>query len=265
MPITQVGAHRVYYDEYGEGRPLVLIPGLSNSRLVWWKQIEPLSKKYHVINMDNRDAGDSALGTGPYGVPDMADDVAGLIRNLNLGPAYVMGWSMGGFISQELTLRHPDLVERLILVATTAGGPDFIRASPEIEALLMPTGNEDLETRLRRIYPFFAAHGYMDSHPEDLNQIVSRETSKPMSMESYQRQLAAVMTWQGVGDRLKNIRVPVLVVHGDADPLIPYGNGQFLGQQIKTARLLTYPSIGHLPPIEAPERLNADVIEFLER
>ncbi len=265
MPITQAGSHSVYYDEYGEGRPLLLIPGLSNSRLVWWKQIEPLAQKYRVINMDNRDAGESAPGTGPYGIPDMADDAASLIRNLNLGPAYVMGWSMGGFISQELILRHPDLVERLILVATTAGGPNFVRAAPEIETLLMPTENEDLETRLRRIYPFFTAQGYMDSHPEDLNQIVSRETSKPMSMESYQRQLAAVMTWQGVGDRLKDISVPVLVVHGDADPLIPYGNGQYLGRQIGTAQLLTYPNIGHLPPIEASERLNADVLDFLER
>ncbi len=264
MPLTQVGSHSVYYDEYGVGRPLVLVPGLSNSRLVWWKQIESLAQKYRVINMDNRDAGDSELGTGQYSITDMADDAAGLIRNLNLWPTYVIGWSMGGFISLELTVRHPDLVKKLILVATSAGGPVFIRPAPEIEALLMPTEHEDLETRLRRIYPLIAAPGYMDSHPEDMDQLVSYEKSKPMSPESYQRQLAAAVTWPGVADRLDEIDVPALVVHGDADPLIPYGNGQYLSEQIRAAKLLTYPHVGHLPPIEASERFNGDVADFLE-
>ena len=122
MPLTNVGSQTIYYDEHGSGHPLLLIPGFSNSRLIWWKQIGVFSRKYHVIQMDNRYGGDSSLGAGPYSIEDMADDAAGLIRNLNLGPMHVMGWSMGGFISLELTVRHPELVKKLILVATSAGG-----------------------------------------------------------------------------------------------------------------------------------------------
>src|SRR5438105_6125678 len=107
-----VGAHTVHYDEYGSGHPLLLLNGLGASRLGWWKQIEPLSRRYRVVNMDNRDAGDSAPGTGPYSVAELADDAAGVITHLGLGPADVMGISMGGFIAQELALRHPALVAR---------------------------------------------------------------------------------------------------------------------------------------------------------
>jgi 3-oxoadipate enol-lactonase len=263
MPTLQVGSHSVYYDEYGAGHPLLLIPGLSNSRFSWWKQIEPLSQKYRVINMDNRDAGDSALGTGPYTTVDMADDAASLIQSLNRGPTYVMGWSMGGFIALELTLRHRGLVEKLILVATSAGGPTHVPPTPEIATLLIPNENEDIETRVRRIYPLIAAQGYMQSHPEDLDQVVRYAKAKPMVLESYQRQLGAVMSWGGVSNRLNEITAPTLVVHGDADPLIPYGNGHYLSTHIRGARLLTYTHVGHLPPVEAPERFNGDVMEFL--
>jgi hypothetical protein len=120
MATTQVGSHTVYYDEFGAGHPLIFISGLGSTRLAWWKQIEPFAKKLRVINLDNRDAGDSALGTGPYTIADMAEDVAGVIKNLNLGHTHIVGISMGGMIAQELAIRHSELVDKLVLVATTA-------------------------------------------------------------------------------------------------------------------------------------------------
>jgi pimeloyl-ACP methyl ester carboxylesterase len=236
---------------------------VGSTRLAWWKQIEPLSQKYGVINLDNRDAGDSALGTGPYSIADMAGDTAGLIQNLNLSPTYVMGWSMGGFIGLELTLRHPRVVEKLILVATSAGGPAHIPPAPEIAAALFARENEDIETYTRRVYPLLAAPSYMQSCPADLDQLVRQAKAKPMSRKSFQRQLDAVMAWGGVSDRLDQITTPTLVIHGDADPLLPYANGQYLAAHIKGAKLLTYHNVGHLLQIEAAERLNRDVIEFL--
>jgi len=174
-----------------------------------------------------------------------------------------MGWSMGGFIALELSLRHPGLVGKLILVATSAGGAANIPPAPEVGALLMPREKEDLETNLRRVYPCIAAPGYMNSHPEDLDKVVLNSKSKPMSFSSYQRQLGAIMTWPGIGDRIRGISLPTLVVHGAADPLVPYGNGLYLGAMIRGAKLLTYTNVGHLLPIEASERFNQDVMEFL--
>jgi pimeloyl-ACP methyl ester carboxylesterase len=154
----------------------------------------------------------------------------------------------------------------LVLVATTAGGPTNVNAKPEITALLMRTEDEDIETHLRRTFTAIAGEGYMTKHPEDLDQIVKNALAKPMSLESYQRQLGACMVHfsQGVADRLAQITAPTLVAHGDYDPLVPYPNGKYLAEHIKRARLSTYKGVGHLVMIESPERFNHEVIEFLE-
>jgi pimeloyl-ACP methyl ester carboxylesterase len=266
MSTTQVGSHTVYYDEFGAGHPLILISGLGSTRLGWWKQIEPFAKRFRVINLDNRDAGDSGLGTGPYTIADMAEDVAGVVQNLNLGRAHIVGISMGGMIAQELAIRHSKLVDRLVLVSTTAGGPTAVNAKPEIAALLIPNEGEDIETRVRRTFTAIAGEGYMAKHPEDLDHIIKSSVAKPMSADSYQRQFGACLLHfsQGTSGRLAEITAPTLVVHGDCDPLIPYPNGRFLSEHIRGARLATYPGVGHLSPIEAAERFNREVIEFLD-
>jgi 3-oxoadipate enol-lactonase len=264
LPAIQLGLHTAWYDEHGSGTPLLLIPGLGASRLSWWKQIEPLSRRYRVISFDNRDAGDSAHATAPYSIGELAEDAAQAIEALDLGPTYVMGWSMGTFISQELTVRHPDLVDRLILVAGSAGGPTQTRAAPEFATLLRRSETEPIEARVRRTYPLLAAPGYMQRHPEDLDRLVWSQSAKPMSFVCYQRQLGAIMNWSGVGLQLPQVKTPTLVIHGDLDPLVPYPNGQYIASQMPNATLSTYPGVGHLPPIEAHERFNREVQEFLE-
>ncbi len=265
MATTQVGSHTVYYDDSGAGHPLLFLSGLGSSRLGWWKQLEVFARKFRVINMDNRDAGDSALAAGPYTIADMAEDTAGVIRNLALGRTHIIAISMGGMIAQELALRHPEMVDRLVLASTTAGGPTGVRAGPEIAALLMRSGDESIETRTRRTFTAIAGQGYMAAHPQDLDHIVKNALAKPMSLESYQRQFGACLAHyaQGTADRLSQIAAPTLVVHGDADPLIPYPNGQVLAQHIPGARLVTFPGVGHLSMIESPEPFNREVLEFL--
>ncbi len=263
MPIIRAGSHTVYYDEYGNGDPILLIAGLSHSRLAWWKQVGPLSAKYRVITPDNRDAGDSARGTGPYAIADMAGDMAAMIENLHLGPAYVIGWSMGGHISLELTVGHPGLVKKLILVATSAGGVTHVPPKPEIGAAILPQRGENAEALLRRVNPLLAGSEYMNSHPEDLEEMIRHAFAKPMTGKSFQRQLGAIMSWRGVANRLGEIAAPTLILHGDADPLVPYLNGKYLAGHIPGAKFITYHQVGHLLPIEAADRFNQDVLDFL--
>jgi pimeloyl-ACP methyl ester carboxylesterase len=262
MPTTQVGSQTIYYDDLGAGHPLVLLTGGGASRLNWWKQINPFAAKYRVINMDNRDAGDSALATGPYTIADMAEDTAGVIKNLELGPSHLVGISMGGFISMELAIHHPELVEKLVLVSTGAGGAVRVQAQPEMLTLLMWNEKDEFETRTRRVYTAFAAKGYMAAHPEDLDRVAKDAMAKPMSPESFQRQLGAVIA-HDASDRLDKITAPTLIIHGQDDPLMPYANGQYLAEHIRGARHSTFPGVGHFPPLEATERFNREVIEFL--
>ena len=268
MPTTQVGSQTIYYDEYSAGQPLILIPGLGGSRLGWSKQLEPFAKKYRVINLDNRDAGDSGLSARAYTIADMADDVAGVIENLNLGAAFVVGVSMGGFIAQHLTLRHPARVKKLVLVSTSAGGATHVNPKPEIAALLIRDPNDDIETRVRRGYAHITGPGFAEAHPEDVARAIEHGYRFPMSPEAYQRQLLAAMSHtqgEGTRARLHEIRVPTLIVHGDYDPLVPYPNGQILATEIPGARLVPLRGVGHLPHIEATEEFNRVVMEFLDR
>ena len=265
MPTTQIGAQTIYYDEYGAGQLLILIPGLGGSRLGWSKQIEPFLEKYRVINLDNRDAGSSGQSANAYGIGDMADDIAGLIKKLALGSAFVVGVSMGGFIAQHLTLRHPALVKKLVLVSTSAGSAMHVKPAPEIAALLVREPSEDIETRVRRSQAMITGPGFAELHPEDVARAVEHAFKLPMSPEAYQRQLNAAIshTLGGTRARLGEIRVPTLVIHGDSDPLVPYPNGQALAAEIPSAKLLTLPGVGHLPHIEATEEFNRAVGEFL--
>jgi pimeloyl-ACP methyl ester carboxylesterase len=265
MHTTRVGSHTVAYDDTGAGQPVLFISGLASTRMSWRKQIEVFSRKYRVINMDNRDAGDSAPGVGPYSIADMAADTAGLIQNLELGATHIIAISMGGMIALELAIRYPHLVNKLVLVSTTAGGPQSVNAKPEILALLINVDGESNEARVRRIYPQLTGEGYMAAHPEDLEQIVKNSLDKPITLEGYQRQLGAVMGHASVGaaGQLDKISAPTLVLHGDADPLVPYPNGQFLAGHIPGAQLVTFPGVGHLLMIEAAERFNREVLAFL--
>ena len=132
--------------------------------------------------------------------------------------------------------------------------------------MLMRGAQEDLAIRVRKTYTLIAGPGYMEAHPEDLEHIIQIALDKPMSVESYMRQLGACMlhTTNGAADRLSQITAPTLVIHGDCDPLIPYPNGQYLGAHIQGARLITHNRVGHLPMIEAADEYNREVIEFLQ-
>jgi 3-oxoadipate enol-lactonase len=269
MPAITVGSHSIWYDEFGRdhvhGTPaILLVPGLGATRLAWWKQIAPFASTHRVLNMDNRDAGDSGMTIELYSIADMADDAAALLTAVGAAPAFVVGWSMGTFISLELTLRHPALVARLVLVAGSPGGPTAVQAAPEIRALLARDEKEEAGARVRRTHSILAAPGYMDSHPEDLDHLARSARAKPMPIDAYRRQLNAIGTWSGVEPRLPAIATPTLVIHGNVDPLIPFENGRAIAARVPGATLLPYAGVGHLPPIEAADRFNRDVLDFLD-
>jgi pimeloyl-ACP methyl ester carboxylesterase len=121
---------------------------------------------------------------------------------------------------------------------------------------------EDIETLVRRSSTAITGKGFTVGHPEDLDQIVKNAKAKPMTPESYQRQLGAGMA-HDASNRLDKISAPTLVIHGEYDPLIPFENGKYLAAHIKGARLSSYPGVGHLPIVEEDERFNREVIEFL--
>ncbi len=194
----------------------------------------------------------------------MADDAAAAMRTLGVQRTNVMGISLGGFVTLQLALRHPELVEKLVLVSTSAGGSTHVQPAPEMIAMLTTRAEQNIELGelARRNYSTIMAPGFAESHPEELDRIAEIARYRPSNAAAYYRQLQAGMS-HDVAQQLDRIQAPTLVIHGDVDPLVPPGNGDYLAQHIKGAKHIVYHNTGHVPIIEYPEQFNRDVLAFL--
>ena len=268
LPATRhvdVGGHRLAYDEITPQHPkgnILLLQGLGGKRQGWARQLPVFGREYRTIALDHRDVGDSDPYPGEYGTKDQADDAAALLRALNAAPAHVMGISMGGFVALELALRHPDLVASLVLIGTSAGGATHVGPTPEAAAILKPDFETEVGERVLRNFHLMCAPGYFDSRPDEAEIIAQTARHNPMSPDAYRRQYAAARA-HDVTQRLGEIHVPTLVVHGDVDPLVPIENGYHLAEQIPNAQLRVYHNVGHIPIMERAREFNDDALQFI--
>jgi pimeloyl-ACP methyl ester carboxylesterase len=264
---VEVNGHRIAYDEVAPPNPkgtVLLLTGLASKRLGWRMQMQPFGQVYRTIAMDHRDSGDSFYAEAPYMTADQAEDVAGLMRALGVTRAHVVGISMGGFIALELALRHPELVDRLVLTSTSAGGPTHVPAGFWMRlALRLPRSRRgDIGKLAKRSYRAIMAPGYARTHPEVIEIIAEIARYRPQTPAGYGRQLHTCLT-HNASSRLDAIHAPTLVIHGTQDPLVPVGNGRYLASHIPGARLILYERTGHVPIVERPEDYNRDVLAFL--
>ncbi|HEX8034251.1 MAG TPA: alpha/beta fold hydrolase [Ktedonobacterales bacterium] len=262
-----VNGRKLAYEEVSPEAPegtILLITGLASKRQGWRKQVAAFGQRYRTIIFDNRDIGDSDLATEPYLTADQADDTAGLLRALGVKRAYVVGISMGGFIALELALRHPELVEKLVLTSTSAGGRTHVPPHWLVTLmLLMPRfGKQDPGAIAKRVYARIMAPGYCAAHPDEWEDIAELARHRPQPAVAYRRQLEACQR-HDVAGRLAEISVPTLVIHGTVDPLVRTANGKYLAEHIPGARLILYPNTGHIPIVERAEDYNRDVLAFL--
>jgi pimeloyl-ACP methyl ester carboxylesterase len=263
---VEVAGRRLAYEEVAPHDPqgtLLLLCGIGAKRQGWYKQLPVLGERFRAIAIDYRDVGDSGAAGEQYAIRDLADDVAALARALGIERASLIGISMGGFIALELALAHPELVDRLILVVTSAGGATHVPTSSEVMRALMP-GDEQVESGAgaRRVCSLVAGPGFAERHPEAIEEFVEIAQHNPMNVAAYLRQLSACRA-HDVADRLGEIAAPTLVIHGDADPLVRVENGRHLAATIPGAELIVYEGVGHIPEVECFEQFNDDLLAFL--
>src|SRR3954471_8794315 len=142
---AEVMGRRLAREEVAAVQPrgtVLLLCGIGAKRQGWYRQLPVLGRRFRTLALDYRDVGDSDPATEPYSIDELADDVAALAHELGIESASLVGISMGGFISLVLALRHPELVDRLILVVTSAGGETHVSTSPEVMRALMPDATE---------------------------------------------------------------------------------------------------------------------------
>jgi pimeloyl-ACP methyl ester carboxylesterase len=264
---VRVGDISVGYRTIGSGPPLVLITGYAATLYVWDPGLlMRLAEDRRVIVFDNRGVLTTSRRRGRLTIKRMADDTAGLIRALGYRSADVLGWSMGGYIAQELALRHPNRVRRLVLAATDPGSSRAIQPKSPLARRLLDDPNPTIQELLRAIFPATkqaAADAYVRRlllwpgvQPSDFNASpqITREQSA-----------AAGTPWLcrtcGAYGRLPSLRAPTLVADGRRDILEPPGNSRIIARRIPRARLALYGGAGHAflfqRRIDFAERINS--------
>jgi pimeloyl-ACP methyl ester carboxylesterase len=241
----------VNWHEAGSGQPLLLLNRWTASGLTWptlW--LRRLEARFRVIRIDNRGTGWSHDAPAPFTIADMADDAYDVLLACGIDRAVVLGTSMGGMIAQELALRHPGDVEKLILVATTPPTPARIALDYPVLALLGKlTVGQGLREYFGR-FGQFAAEGFAEANPDIMDEFVSQLLHRATPLPMVLSQARAIWAWSGAS-RLKQLSVPTTVVQGNRDALVRARNGVELSRLISGAKYEELPGVGHLIAQEA--------------
>ncbi len=268
MPTIKVGDIDIHYEIHGEGEPLVLIMGYGGNSGQWFRQVPGLSQEYHVIAFDNRGTGQSDKPDISYTMEMMAGDVAGLLNALGIDAAHVYGVSMGGMIAQHVALNHPEKVLGLVLGCTTCGGEQH-SVVPDAEAMTILFDMERMqrltpEEIIKETMPFLCSQAFIDNTPDVIRQFTENSMEYVTPLQSYTRQAEAIMG-HDTYDRLPDIKVPTLVITGDADRIVPAENSQIIASRIPDAELVVLEGMGHGFFIEAAEEANRAIVDFLRK
>jgi pimeloyl-ACP methyl ester carboxylesterase len=259
-----VGDIDIAYKQIGKpnAKPIILITGADATMDMWNPLLldQLTSANYKVIIFENRGVGESTVGTKEFSISQFANDTLGLLDALGISKADVLGWSMGGFIAQQLAVTNPDKVDKLILYATSCGGPSDRPTPPEV---LQITTNASMsaQERIQKLAPlFFAPASWFKAHPNYLNYFpMPKET---VSQQIHRQQLEAASTWTGTCNALSHITQPTLVIVGTDDDAAP--DSLTLAEEIPGAWLIRIRDAGHGLMYQHPDEFNRALMTFLE-
>jgi pimeloyl-[acyl-carrier protein] methyl ester esterase len=245
--------HVLHHEDVGGGRPVVLVHGWSSSSGVFREVAGPLAARGRVVAPDLRGHGRSGAG-GPFGISDLARDLASLLARLDLRGALLVGWSLGAQVALEAL---PSVAARIAGIALVAGNPRFL------SGVGWPHGQparalQVLAHRVRRDAPGAVARFFDDmfvpgelAESDRMRLAALRDALPPPDRAAALFGLEALAQ----GDqrpRLAAVRVPCLVLHGGADPICPAGAAGAVAASVPGARLEIWPGVGHAPFLSRP-------------
>jgi 3-oxoadipate enol-lactonase len=262
MPKAKVNGITLHYEIEGEGPPLLLIVGLGANRLGMAPAVPLLSDAYSCITFDNRGTGESDVPPGPYTIDAMADDVAGLIEHLDLGPVKAVGWSMGGCVLQSLLINHGEKLDAAVLLSTL---PAYTEVQhPWLDGLLAlrAAGADPLVLNTAVLPWAFTAYTLHD-HAKT-RELLELMVSDPMptSNEGYAAQAEAIRTYDSRPD-LPAVTTPTLVLVGAEDVLTPPGQSIEIHERVPNSKLVVLPRGSHGMLLEFMDVVVGEIRSFL--
>lgn len=289
MPDIQANGLRIHYDDQGnpDDPVMLLIMGFGAQMILWPQEFIDaiIQRGFRVIRYDNRDVGLSEKLEGvkapgllkltiynklgltpkvPYSLADMAADGIGLLDALGIKQAHIVGASMGGMIAQHLAATYPDRVLSFTQVFSTTGNPKLPPARKEAIRALISRPSSETEDALVEHGVMIARTIGSPAYPAPEDRL--RERARMSIRRSYYpqgatRHLSAIAS---DGDRramLRGITVPTLVLHGEADPLVPCEGGRDTAECIPSATIKTVPGWGHDLPLELLDDLSDTIAD----
>jgi 3-oxoadipate enol-lactonase len=244
----------------GDGRTVVLLHGLGDTHELWRYQIPVLETRFRTIAVDHYGHGQTPLPPEPLTTPLMADGVAALIDRLRAAPAVVVGLSMGGGVAQVLALGRPDIVRALVLVST---GSDFPPATRErFVTRAAQAEREGMAAVVDATVPRWFTPEFAEARPDEVDRTRATVLANDAFAFAAASRANAVRDWT---DRLGEISCPVLFIGGEQDPADPARSLGIYREHLADLDAVLFPDASHLVPIEAPERFNAVLLDFLDR
>ncbi len=264
MPHQTVNGIRIYYEEQGKGEPLIFINGLAFPMDLWFAQIRELSKDFRVIALDNRGIGQSDKPDEEYSIALMASDTVGLLKALGIKKAHIAGLSMGGFIAQEIALSCPEMVNRLIFIATSTGGPRSQELGrPFWDKVSAAIAGKPAPDVYRTDLTLMTAPGFAEKHPDILERAVQLRMKHPQPLKAFLRQYAACNAFDS-NSRIHQVTQPVMIILGKEDPIFPTPLADDFRRKLPRAKMMMYENCGHAILLEKADQLSKDIREFLK-
>tara|TARA_B100000768_G_scaffold180569_1_gene200906 strand:- start:14 stop:919 length:906 start_codon:yes stop_codon:yes gene_type:complete len=287
---------KIAYRDYGpEGaEPILLVHGLGAQLVHWPAHLIDflIENNYRPITYDNRDAGLSTRFFGKpafaldylryyfrlpmkseYNLDDMSKDGISVLNKLNIDKAHILGTSMGGMISQIICSIYPDRVKSFTLIASTASVPGpFNGPSKEVQQVMMNRSKmqnasmEDVYQRELKWVSLIGMAGRDLSIPEFREDVIANYNRAKHKADGfgYARQLLAILSSKDRISRVKSIKTPTLIIHGQNDPVIGVKNAYRMHKLIQGSKLIVIPNMRHLIEEEILDQFKQDLLVHLK-
>ena len=275
---VHVGDIDIAYKTFGKGDPILLVSPAQADMNAWEPSIlRDLSTNHTVIVFDNRGVGNTTTGNRPFSIQQFANDTVGFLDALKIQSADIFGYSQGSLVAQQLTVTHPEKVNRLVLVAASCGGNESVPPTPQLLNMVI-----DIVNRIANHTPITPQEvkalmyqglgsGWIKLHPNYLETIhipEAKDLFPSITPNNNLRQLIVyrnwvATNWSGICDELTKISIPTLVITGTDDNNVPTPNSLIIAGKIHGAWLIQIKDAGHQLMSQYPAEINRVLQTFL--